>query len=364
MPDNLINFKTVYKTQNKMKMNLREIIMAAMAASAAMLGAVCAQAQPNTELRPDKTVFLYSDDAKGVSDTVTGRETTCAGYSITEKNGLSGQEELQKSGNLGNISDDARFDLYFPEKPNGQMVVVCPGGGYAYVSTYNEGVYVAEWMVEHGITVAVVKYRMPNGHWEVPLTDVQNTFRYCREHAEEWGVTQIGVMGFSAGGHLAATTSTMYADAETRPDFSVLIYPVITMDPEYTHKGTRNNLIGTDKVWEKREGMSWEEWNRAQGKHEMLVHRYSLENQVTADTPATFIALSSDDNGVPPENSIRYYRSLIKNGVSAEMHIYPSGGHGWGFTTLRYSDKDRMDYARSEFEASLERWLDSISDKR
>ena len=135
MPDNLINFKTVYKTQNKMKMNLREIIMAAMAASAAMLGAVCAQAQPNTELRPDKTVFLYSDDAKGVSDTVTGRETTCAGYSITEKNGLSGQEELQKSGNLGNISDDARFDLYFPEKPNGQMVVVCPGGGYAYVST-------------------------------------------------------------------------------------------------------------------------------------------------------------------------------------------------------------------------------------
>lgn len=346
------------------RMNLRTIIMATLATSSAMLAAVCAQAQPNTELRPDETVFLYTEDISGVSDPVMGRKTAYAGYSIAEGNGLSGQEVIQESGNLGNISENARFDLYFPKKPNGQMAVVCPGGGYSFVSSYNEGVYVAEWMVEHGITVAVVKYRMPNGHWEVPLTDVQNTFRYCREHAEEWGVTQIGVMGFSAGGHLAASASTMYSDAETRPDFSVLIYPVITMDMKYTHKGTRNSLIGADKVWERRDGMSWEEWNKSQKRHEMLLRKYSLENQVTADTPATFIALSSDDNGVPPENSIRYYRSLIKSGVSTEMHIYPSGGHGWGFTKLRYSDKDRMDYARNEFEASLERWLDSISVNR
>ncbi|MBQ2198650.1 MAG: alpha/beta hydrolase, partial [Bacteroidales bacterium] len=107
--------------------------------------------------------------------------------------------------NLRNVGDSARFDLYFAKEPNGKMVIICPGGAYWFDAVVTEGAYVAEWLNSQGISAAVVKYRLPYGHWNVPLTDVQNVFRYCRYHAAEWGVKQIGVMGFSAGGHLAAT---------------------------------------------------------------------------------------------------------------------------------------------------------------
>lgn len=122
---------------------------------------------------------------------------------MQDTNGLTGPETINEKGILRNVSDLARVDLYFPKKPNGQMVVVCPGGGYVKLSTYGEGQHVADWMLSKGITVAVVKHRLPNGHWTVPLEDVHNAFRYCRAHAEEWKVKQIGVIGFSAGGHLA-----------------------------------------------------------------------------------------------------------------------------------------------------------------
>ena len=345
-------------------MTTRKIIAAlAMAAAAAFSFAGPADAQPNSALRPDKTVLLYADRLTDNSDPVTAKDVTAAGFEMKEDNGLTGSETINKSGNIGNINANARFDLYFPEKPNGQMVIVCPGGGYSLASSYNEGVYVAEWMTERGVTVAVVKYRMPAGHWNVPLTDIQNTFRYCREHASEWGVEQIGVMGFSAGGHLAATVSTMYTDAATRPDFSVLIYPVITMEKGITHGGTRQQLLGKDSVWEDRKGKDWETWDSDRMAFKWLLDRYSLERQVSADTPETFIALCSDDKAVPAENSIRYYRALIGCGVATEMHIYPTGGHGWGFTSLRYSDSDNLSYARSEFEASLGRWLDAVHEK-
>lgn len=345
-------------------MTTRKIIAAlAMAAAAAFSFAGPADAQPNSGLRPDKTVLLYADRLTDNSDPVTAKDVTAAGFEMKEDNGLTGPETINKSGNIGNINANARFDLYFPEKPNGQMVIVCPGGGYSLASSYNEGVYVAEWMTERGVTVAVVKYRMPAGHWNVPLTDIQNTFRYCREHASEWGVDQIGVMGFSAGGHLAATVSTMYTDAATRPDFSVLIYPVITMEKGITHGGTRQQLLGKDSVWEDRKGKDWETWDSDRMAFKWLLDRYSLERQVSADTPETFIALCSDDKAVPAENSIRYYMALIGCGVATEMHIYPTGGHGWGFTSLRYSDSDNLSYARSEFESSLGRWLDAVHEK-
>ena len=128
------------------------------------------------------------------------------------------------------------------------MVISCPGGSYYNLSTWNEGVYLAKWMNDRGIACAVVKYRLPNGHWKVPLQDVQNAFRYCRFHAKEWGVSQIGVIGFSAGGHLASTVSTMYVDAVTKPDFSILIYPVISFSENVTHKGTKDNLIGEPRL--------------------------------------------------------------------------------------------------------------------
>lgn len=312
--------------------------------AAALFVTSFAFAQPKCKLRPDETILLYSDSFSVETDPVHGK-VSCAGFEMAKSNKLSGEEVLNPNGNLGNISDGARMDLYFPKKPNGQMVVICPGGGYAIVSSYNEGLYVADWMLERGITVAVVKYRMPNGQRTVPHADVENAFRYCRAHAQEWGVNQIGVMGFSAGGHLAATTSTMWTEQLTRPDFSVLIYPVITMEVGLTHRGTREKLITEKAIWQ-----------------EHISEKYSLENQVTRFTPPTFIAHCSDDFTVPVENSLRYYNKLIDNDVPAEMHIWPKGGHGWGFSAEKYvgKGKDRFAYAREHFYSSLERWLESI----
>ena len=325
--------------------------------------AICSavSAQPNSKLRPNKTVLLYGTELIDNNDPIVGKTIEGAGFEMAEQNGLSGQETHKSNGNIGNISVNARFDLYFPKKPNGQMVIVCPGGGYGIVSSYNEGVYVADWMTSKGITVAIVKYRLPNGHWEVPLTDVQNTFRYCRAHAQEWGVNQIGVMGFSAGGHLAASATNLYTDDITRPDFSVLIYPVISFDLAITHKGTRFNLIGNDEFWNNRD-RKVDEYEQAQKQHEELVGHYTLENQVTEKTPVTFIAHCTDDKTVPIENTLRYYRQLVEKGVSAEVHIFPKGAHGWGFSADRFigKGKDKIGYARSEFEASLERWLSSL----
>ncbi len=296
-------------------------------------------AQPNTKVRPSETVLLYGTELIDNVDPVVGTTITAAGFAMAEENGLTGPETISRHGNLYNTGANARFDLYLPKKPNGQMVIVCPGGGYKFTSTFNEGIYAADWMLSKGIAVAVVKYRMPDGHWEIPLTDVQNTFRYCREHAAEWGVSQIGVMGFSAGGHLAASATNMFVDDVTRPDFSVLIYPVITMEDGITHDGTKNLLIGD-----------------AEG----LADTYSMENQVSKRTPASFIAHCTDDDVVPVENTLRYYRRLVDNGISSEVHIYPTGGHGWGFSWSKHVERDGIGYCRDEFFDSLERWLNSV----
>lgn len=320
-----------------------------------------AYAQPNTKLRPDETVLLYSDSFDGNIDAVYGKTVAYAGFEMTEANGLTGPETLLESGNLGNISDLARCDLYFPKKPNGQMVVVCPGGGYGIVSSYNEGTYVADWFLSKGITVCVVKYRLPNGHWEVPLTDVQNAFRYCRSHAQEWGVDQIGVMGFSAGGHLAASATNLYVDDVTRPDFSILIYPVISLEHGITHEGTRRRLIGKDEIWNNKD-VKVAEYEAAQKRHVELLQHYTLQNQVTENTPVSFIAHCTDDTVVPVVNSIDYYMNLIECKVPVEMHIFPKGGHGWGFSSEKFKGKgnDVFSYARPQFEASLERWLKDL----
>lgn len=304
-----------------------------------------ATAQPNIKLRPNETVLLYADSFEGNVDPVYGKKITYAGFEMKNSNKLEGPEDVPANGNIGNISSLARVDLYFPEKPNGQMVVICPGGGYVIVSSYNEGIYAASWFLERDITVAVVKYRLPNGNCKVPHEDVENAFRYCRKHAQEWGVNQIGVMGFSAGGHLAATTSTMWTEAQTRPDFSILIYPVITMEQGFTHAGTRVKLLTQKADWK-----------------EHMVETYSLENQVTRFTPQTFLAHCSDDFTVPVENSLRYYNELVNHDVSAEMHIWPKGAHGWGFHEEQYigKGKDKFLYARQDYYYNLERWLERI----
>jgi acetyl esterase/lipase len=318
------------------------------ATAAALLAAVAVYAQPKTELRPSETVLFYADSFEGIADPVYGEKIVYAGFEMKESSKIEKAESINKSGNIFNMSDHARMDLYFPKEKNGQMVVVCPGGGYGALASYHEGLYVAHWLLERGISVAVVKYRMPNGHRRIPHVDVENAFRYCRKNAAKWGIDQIGVMGFSAGGHLAATTSTMWTEEVTRPDFSVLIYPVITMEVGLTHKGTRENLLTEKAIWSSHNS-----------------EKYSMENQVTRFTPPTFLALSSDDMTVPAENSLRYYNRLIDNEVPAEMHIYPTGGHGWGFLEPNPdgSGKDVMSYAREEFEASLERWLEGVRKK-
>lgn len=329
-----------------------KIIIAALAA-AVLVSGQDACAQPGCDLKPSKTVLLYpegQDSGKGLPEA----------WGPGESNGITEKEFIEDNGNISNITE-ARFDLYFPEKPNGQMVIVCPGGGYGIVSSYNEGLYVADRMTKHGVTVAVVKYRLPNGHWTVPLTDVQNTFRYCRAHASEWGIRQIGVMGFSAGGHLAASATTLYTDAVTRPDFSILIYPVISFDWSITHGGTRMSLIGPDSKWLGREGKSFEQWNEDKASLECLAEKYTLQNNITPDTPPVFLAHCTDDTVVPVQNSILFYLGLRENNVPAEMHIFPYGGHGWGFSTVEYTGYDGLGYARSEFEASLFRWMDSLS---
>ena len=292
--------------------------------------------------KPDISLKLYPEGQnvdKGIVE--NGRAVTLGPL---ESNGLTGDNVVNpNSGNISNIGDGAFIDIYLPKKCNGQMIVVCPGGGYSNVSAANEGSRVADWCLKRDIAVCVVLYRMPNHHSKVPLTDVQNAFRYCRAHAAEWGVNKIGVMGFSAGGHLAATVSNLFVDEVTRPDFSVLVYPVITMEEFVTHAGTRSCLLG-ERVWKD------------------SVNYYSMDTQVTPRTPETIIFLSSDDFAVPPENSIRYYRAMQANRVRGELHIFTRGGHGWGFTTNENSGRDGLgDEQREDFFRILDRWLKQIN---
>ena len=327
--------------------------------SAAFMAApsVYTHAQSICKLKPTMTVLLYPDgqDAENGLPETEGPEVS---------NGITEPEWTDETGRIGSISDSARVDIYLPKKGNGQMVVVCPGGGYRYVSALKEGLHVADWMVERGIAVAVVKHRMPAGHWEVPLIDVHNAFRYCRAHAAEWGISQIGVMGFSAGGHLAASASTLYVDEVTRPDFSVLIYPVVSLERKFVGQGTRNNLLGKDEIWDNRE-ITVNEFEKIQTLYSKLLTHYTLDNHINENTPAAFLAHCSDDRQVPVEHSLRYYTKLVECNVPVEMHIYPKGGHGWGFSSERWKGKgnDKFAYARSDFEAALERWLEGIRTK-
>ena len=253
-----------------------------------------------------------------------------------ESNGYTVPEESSPAGNVKYVGDEARMEFYFADKPNGQMVIVCPGGGYGNVCKRKEGFDVAKWLNKRGVSACVLVYRLPNGHTDVPMTDVRNAFRYCRSHAADWKVKQIGIMGFSAGGHLAATASTMFTDDVTRPDFSVLVYPVIDLDH---HKGTRTSLVGDD---------------------EALKEKYSLQNAVTERVPVTFLALCEDDNVVDAKSSLLYYDALKAKGVKAEMIIFPTGKHGWGFYSEEPGAKDAIEAYRPVFYSALAQFLEEV----
>ena len=217
--------------------------------------------------------------------------------------------------------------VYKAAKPNGKAVIICPGGGYSILAFDKEGTRVAEEMNRWGVTAFVLKYRLPDDSINIdkslaPLQDAQQAIRLVRANAKEWGINknQIAIMGFSAGGHVASTAATHFdfkADASNtdttsvRPDFAILIYPVISFDSTIAHKGSRNNLIGAKATAEKTDF-------------------FSNELQVTKNTPPSFLVQAADDGTVPVQNSLRYYEACIKNKVPAEMHLYPKGGHGFG----------------------------------
>ena len=226
-------------------------------------------------------------------------------------NGLTGPEQ----GTPRWLTNTTASALYLfradPPKATGQAVVVCPGGAYAGLAMEHEGLQMAKWFAANGITAAVLKYRVPNGHREVPLEDVEQALRtMCGLEAGATGFTQdqVGIVGSSAGGHLAASASTI---GKHRPAFAILFYPVISAAEGVAHKGSFDNLLGKARTQEENA-------------------YYSLQNQVTGATPPTLLLLSDDDKTVPPGNSILYYNALKAHGVPASVHIFPSGGHGWG----------------------------------
>lgn len=226
-------------------------------------------------------------------------------------NGITETEKVLQNGIVGNVTQPL-LTVYFPEKSNGKAIVACPGGGYACVALGHEGHDMASWFNKMGITFAVLKYRMPNGHYDVPLSDAQQAIRIMRQHADEWNLKMIGIMGASAGGHLASTAATHYTK-DCRPDFQLLLYPVISMCKESTHQGSRQNLLGNNPSNE-------------------LTDLFSNELQVNEQTPPALLIHCSDDEVVKPENSIRYYQALLTHKVPATLLCYPKGGHGWGFT--------------------------------
>jgi acetyl esterase/lipase len=217
--------------------------------------------------------------------------------------------------------------IYLPpkEKANGAAVVVCPGGGYGHLAYGHEGKEIADLLNSQGVAAFVLRYRLaPKYGQPSPMLDVQRALRTVRANATKWNVNpkRVGVMGFSAGGHLASTAATHFDAGKSdskdpidqmscRPDFAILCYPVVTMGTEYTHKGSEKNLLG-------------------ESPDPKLVEFYANHKQVTADTPPTFMFHTDEDRGVVPENSVMFYLALRKAKVPAELHIYGTGPHGIG----------------------------------
>ncbi len=218
--------------------------------------------------------------------------------------------------------EDAWIHLHQPAKPNGSTVIICPGGGYGGQVMGAEGHGIAKWLNGHGITGVVLQYRLPRGRSFVPLLDAQRAIRTVRSKAEEWKLDpkKIGIIGFSAGGHLASTAATHFPKSgeppaknpfdriSCRPDFAILVYPVVTMG-KHTHGGSKRNLLG----------------NNPDAK---MVDLFSNETQVTKSTPPIYLAHAVNDRPVPPENSRMLYAALQKNKVPSEYLELPNGGHG------------------------------------
>ncbi|MDR2841243.1 MAG: alpha/beta hydrolase [Paludibacter sp.] len=251
---------------------------------------------------------------------------------VPNSNGITEPEITSETGRVSNVSIPQLY-VYLPEnKPNAPFVIICPGGGYVRLSIDHEGHEVARWLNSIGVAAAVLKYRMPNGHHEVPLSDAQQAIKLVRQNSKKWNIDpkKIGISGFSAGGHLAATAATLFTDSVERPDFAVLFYAVVSMDSTVTHRGSSAMMFGKSITPE-------------------LIKRYSAEKNVSAATPPTLLFLSDNDRTVPSVNSVEFYKQLKQNNIPASMYVFPVGGHGWGMnTTFRYHE---------EMKTLFEKWL-------
>lgn len=231
-----------------------------------------------------------------------------------ESNEITVAESNQRTDFVINISEP-RMYFYSAQKENntGTAVLICPGGGYAGVSVIKEGADIAKWFSALGVNAFVLYYRMPNGHTTVPLLDAQMALKIIHKNAKKWSLdkNKIGIMGFSAGGHLASTVGTHFRTKVQRPAFMILGYPVVTMIKELTHMGSRFNLLGKNPT-------------------DKLVATYSNELQVTPNTPPTFIVHAIDDKTVPIANSEQLVKALKENNVPVEFHTFDLGGHGFG----------------------------------
>ena len=263
--------------------------------------------------------------------------------SAPHSNHLTGPEKDEGQVRYSNTTEAVLY-IYEAKKKvaTGQAVVICPGGGYALVAMGHEGFEFAEWLAENGVTAAVLKYRMPNNVPQVPMEDAAEALRYMREEYKgKTPITELGIMGFSAGGHLAASTAVGVlkangdesARAAIRPDFAVLFYPVITSDEQFTHKGTYNNLLGNDRT-------------------DALSKAWCPLYVAGKDAPKTLMVLSDDDKTVPSQNSTFFYNKLKELGIEASINIFPTGGHGWGF-------RDSLPY-KAQWQEIVLQWLQSV----
>lgn len=241
-----------------------------------------------------------------------------------------------KTPNKNGLQDTAYIKVFLPDakRATGRAVVICPGGGYAHLAMDHEGTQWAPFFNNMGIAAIVLHYRMPNGNVKVPISDAEEALRIVRRNAKNWHInaSDVGIMGSSAGGHLASTIATQ-SKGDAKPNFQILFYPVITMMQGYTHQGSHDNLLGYN----------------ASKKDEQ---KYCSDLQVTRVTPRACLLLSDDDHAVLPINSVNYYAELYRHDVPASIYVYPTGGHGWGMnTSFAY---------HSEMLLNLKGWLESF----
>lgn len=250
-------------------------------------------------------------------------------------NGLTGEAYDSKPYRLVNTTKAIMY-IYHADKAKatGQSVVICPGGGYAKLSMDQEGYMMAQWLAKSGITGIVLEYRLPNGHKEVPLEDAVEAIRIVRKKAKRWNLdpAKVGIMGFSAGGHLAASVSNI-PPVEDRPNFSILFYPVVIANHYTSHVGSFRNLLG-------------------KGFAQADADEFSMEKLASENTPPTILLLSDDDTTVPAAGAAMYYAALRYHGVRAAMYVFPEGKHGWG-------NYDKFSYQK-EWQHLLLRWLKEL----